>query len=77
MTQIKCCLPVRSESAVPLTDSPRRADYLAQKGVSVVAAAHLGRGFTTALDAKGIRHAESAGSIDEVAKKLGVGFGAA
>jgi predicted Fe-Mo cluster-binding NifX family protein len=55
----------------------RVADYLAEKGISGVVAAHLGRGFTTALDAKGIRHAESEGSIDEVAKKLGNFFGAA
>lgn len=54
----------------------RVADYLAEKGVSVVAAAHLGNGFTTALDAKGIRHAECNGAVAAVAKELAARFGA-
>lgn len=52
----------------------RVADYLAEKGVSVVAAAHLGSGFTRALEAKGIRHAECEGAVEAVAKELAARF---
>lgn len=55
----------------------RVADYLAEKAINVIAAAHLGTGFTTALDAKGIRYAESAGIVGDVAKDLATRFGAA
>ena len=55
----------------------RVADYLAEKAVDVVAAANLGTGFTTALDAKGIRYAESEGTIGDVAKDLVARFGTA
>jgi predicted Fe-Mo cluster-binding NifX family protein len=53
----------------------RVADYLAEKGIDVVAAANLGTGFTTALDAKGLRHVESEGVIREVAEDLAARFG--
>jgi predicted Fe-Mo cluster-binding NifX family protein len=48
----------------------RVADYLAEKGINFVAAAHLGTGFTTALDAKGVRYSENEGIIRDVAKDL-------
>lgn len=46
----------------------RVADYLADKLVDAVVAAHIGSGFERALDAKAIRHVESEGIISEVAK---------
>ena len=55
----------------------RVADYLAEKAVDVVAAANLGTGFTTALEHKGVRYAESEGIIGNVAKDLAARFGAA
>ena len=54
----------------------RVADYLAEKMVDVVAAANLGTGFTTALDAKGVRYAEIEGIIGDIAKDLAAQFGA-
>ena len=55
----------------------RVADYLAGKAIDIVAAANLGTGFTTALDAKGIRYAESEGTVDAIARDLVARFGAA
>lgn len=52
----------------------RVADYLADKHVDVIAARHLGTGFTSALDNKGVRYVESSGTINSVAKELGVRF---
>jgi len=48
----------------------RVADYLADKSVNAVAAAHIGSGFERALDAKGIRHIQREGIISEVAKDI-------
>lgn len=52
----------------------RVADYLAEKAVDVVAAANLGTGFTTALEDKGVRYAESEGDIGDIAKDLAARF---
>jgi predicted Fe-Mo cluster-binding NifX family protein len=46
------------------------ADYLAEKSVSAVVAAHIGSGFERSLDAKGIRHIESEGIISDVVEEL-------
>ena len=54
----------------------RVADYLAERGISVVAAAHLGNGFTTALEAKGILDSECEGTVSTVARELAARFGA-
>lgn len=48
----------------------RVADYLAEKGIDMVAAANFGTGFATALDSKGIRYAECEGTIGDVVKEL-------
>jgi len=55
----------------------RVADYLAEKAVDVVAAANLGTGFTTALDAKGVRYVECEGIVADIAKDLAARFGPA
>ncbi|MDY6943645.1 MAG: NifB/NifX family molybdenum-iron cluster-binding protein [Pseudomonadota bacterium] len=51
------------------------ADLLADKSVDIVAAAHLGSGFTSALDKRRVRYAEYQGVIAEVAKQLAARFG--
>lgn len=53
----------------------RVADYLAENGITVVAAAHLGGGFIRALEAKGIRYAECEGAVEAVAKEIAARFG--
>lgn len=55
----------------------RVADYLAEKAVDLVAAANLGTGFTTALDAKEIRYMESEGIVADIAMDLATRFGTA
>jgi predicted Fe-Mo cluster-binding NifX family protein len=55
----------------------RVADYLADKKIDIVAAANFGSGFSRALEAKGIRHVESEGTIRKAATELAERHGTA
>ena len=55
----------------PFKDYPksvgiRVADFLADKSVDLVLAGRFGTGFARALDAKGVRHKEVHGTIEQV-----------
>jgi len=46
------------------------ADFLADKKVKVVAAAHIGTGFANALDSKGVGHVETEGTIRDAVEAI-------